>query len=277
MGSATRHRQAFLQNHSMCAFCGGSTPSSTIEHCPPRAMFQNRQWPEGFEFPACQTCNHDSTNDDLLIAMLARMHPFQEKGNLDGAAPGLMAAASRQHPEMFRKMMLGANEARRANRALGLRPGPGQTLQGAPLVNVTDEMREAIDVFAGKLAKGVYYMHTGRIFPNDGCLVLCWFTNTDLLRNGKYPMFEILKDVGGDAPRLVRSAKYLNDQFEYKLSLSDEKHILALQARFGNAFGIIVFGAVAPGWLEQHMRTWSRRCRARMGAHSGSFNRQCCH
>ena len=46
----------------------------------------------------------------------------------------------------------------------------------------------------------------------------------------------------------------MNDQFEYKFSLSDEQHLLALQARFGNAFGIIVFGATTPGWLEQHIR-----------------------
>jgi hypothetical protein len=217
-------------------------------------MFQNRQWPEGFEFPACKACNHGSTNDDLVVAMLARMDPFQDKGNLDGAAPGLMAAAHRQFPGMFRKMMMGANEARRANRELGLRPGPGQTHRDTHLANVTDEMREAVDVLAGKLAKGVYYMHAGRIFPSDGCLVLCWFTNTDLLRDGKYPMFEILKDIGGTAPPLVRSGKYLNDQFEYKFSLSAEKHIFALQARFGNAFGFIVFAATTPGWLEQHVR-----------------------
>jgi hypothetical protein len=69
MGAATRHRQAFLRNHKTCAFCGGGAPSSTIEHCPPRSMFQHRQWPEGFEFPACQACNKGSSDHDLVIAM----------------------------------------------------------------------------------------------------------------------------------------------------------------------------------------------------------------
>jgi hypothetical protein len=248
MGAATQHRQAFLRNHKTCAFCGGGAPSSTIEHCPPRSMFQHRQWPEGFEFPACQACNKGSSDHDLVIAMLARMDPFEDKGNLDGAAEGLMKAAHRQHPELFRKMMMGAN------RELGLRPGPGQTHQDTHLANVTDEMREAVDVFAGKLVKGIYYMHAGAIFPADGCLVMCWFTNTDLLRDGKFQLFDVMKDMAGEAPALVRSGKFLNDQFEYKFSLSDEQHLLALQARFGNAFGLIVFGATTPGWLEQHIR-----------------------
>ena len=67
-------------------------------------MFQNRQWPEGFEFPACEACNHGSDDHDLLIAMLARMDPFEEKGNKDGKLVGLMKLANKQHPGMFGKM-----------------------------------------------------------------------------------------------------------------------------------------------------------------------------
>lgn len=53
MGAATQHRQAFLKPHSICAFCGGKNAATTIEHCPPRAMFEYRSLPEGFEFPSC--------------------------------------------------------------------------------------------------------------------------------------------------------------------------------------------------------------------------------
>jgi hypothetical protein len=93
MGSARRHRKAFLLAHRVCAFCGGVTPSTTVEHCPPRAMFQNRQWPEGFEFPACDRCNCGTSDDDLLIAMLARVDPLENRGDRDGTLPGLMALA----------------------------------------------------------------------------------------------------------------------------------------------------------------------------------------
>ena len=55
-------------------------------------------------------------------------------------------------------------------------------------------------MLARKLAKGVYFREAGAIFPVDGCLVLNWFTNTDLLRDGKYPMFEVLKGIAGAAP-----------------------------------------------------------------------------
>src|SRR5260370_26262593 len=105
MGSATRYRKAFLLAHPVCAFCGDVTPSTTIEHCPPRAMFQNRRWPEGFEFPACDRCNGGTRDDDLLIAMLARVDPLENRGDRDGKAPGLMARAHKRHPGMFQRML----------------------------------------------------------------------------------------------------------------------------------------------------------------------------
>lgn len=250
MGAATRHRREFLKANPRCAFCGGKAEATTIEHCPPRAMFQYRQWPEGFEFPACEDCNHGTGDHDLLIAMLARMDPFEGKGNKDGKLEGIMMMANKQYPGMFEKMMLSASEARRKNRELGLQPDPGKTHQETGAVKVPDEMHDAVCVLGRKLAKGVFYRETGAFFPDDGCLLLNWFTNADLLRSGKYIVFDLLKELGGNAPPLQRSGKYLHDQFEYKLSLSPERDIQIIQARFGNAFGFVVFGCTTPGHLE---------------------------
>jgi len=250
MGAAARHRRKFLGEHPRCAFCGGEAIATTIEHCPPRSMFQFRLWPEGFEFPACEPCNVGTDDQDLLVAMMARMDPFELRGNLDGKHVGLMKAANRQFPGLFEKMMPSASEARRSNRELGLHPEPGQTHQETGTVKVPDEFHTAVCVLARKLSKGIYYRDAGRPFPDDGCLLLNWFTNADILRDGKYMVFDLLKELGGTAPPLQRGGTYLNDQFEYKLSLSPEKDILVLQAKFGNAFGFVVFGSTLPGKLE---------------------------
>lgn len=213
-------------------------------------MFQYRQWPEGFEFPSCEACNHGTNNHDLLISMLARMDPFEGKGNKDGTLHGLMKMTNKQYPGMFEKMMPSANESRRKNRELSLQLAPGQTHQDTGVVNVPNQMHDAVCVLALKLAKGVFYREAGAIFPDGGCLLLNWFTNADFLRSGKYVVFDLLKELGGNAPPLQRSGRHLNDQFEYKLSLSADRDILIIQARFGNAFGLIVFGSTIPGCLE---------------------------
>jgi hypothetical protein len=214
-------------------------------------MFQHRQWPEGFEFPACAACNHGSDDHDLLVAMLARMDPLEEKGDLDGRLEGLMKAVHRQYPRLFPKMALSANEARRRNRELGLERAPGQTHQERGAVRVTEEFDDAVRVLATKLAKGVYYRETGRVFPYDGALLFRWFTNVELVRDGEYEVFRKLSGIAGGIPKLQRSQKLLNDQFEYKWSLSPDKDVFVLQAVFGKAFGLVVFGSAKPGVLEE--------------------------
>lgn len=77
-----------------------------------------------------------------------------------------------------------------------------------------------------------------------------WFTNADLLREGRHPVFDLLENTASNAPALYRTGRYLNDQFEYKLSLSPDQHIFALQAKFGTAFGLVIFGSTTPGLLE---------------------------
>ena len=251
MGTATRKRKEdFYREHPFCAFCGGSVPATTVEHCPPRAMFQNKQWPEGFEFPACFDCNHGSSNDDLLVAMLARVNPFEETGDTDGRFSGLVKGVNTQFPGLLQKMMPSAVEARQSNRRLNLTPGPGQTHQETGAVKITTEVDDAVSTFARKLAKSIYYKDAGKTFPKEGCLLMNWFTNEQLFKDGRYISFEILKEVDGVIPSLVRTGKYLNDQFEYKLSMSNELDVFMLQAMFGQAFGLVIYGSSVPGKLE---------------------------
>jgi hypothetical protein len=238
----------------MCVFCGGNTPATTMEHCPPRAMFQNRQWPEGFEFPACDACNHGTADADVLVAMLSRMDPIEEKGDLDGKQNGLMRNTHKQFPGMFQKMILSPIEARRQNRAMGITPKPGQTHQEAAGVRVTPEMHRAVCVFSSKLAKAIFFMETGSIFPADGGLMLNWFSNADLLPNGRYKVFDILGPLGGEVRELKRSGKSLNSQFEFKITMSADKTLLVIQAAFGKAFGTVTIGTSTPGRLEAFRR-----------------------
>lgn len=213
-------------------------------------MFQFRQWPEGFEFPACVGCNSGTSNHDLLIAMLARMDPFEEKGNLDDRLEGLMRQTNRQFPGLFDKMRLSAAEARKNNRILGLQPEVGQTQQETGVIRIPEEFNEAVCRLALKLSKGIFYRESGKIFPNDGCLILNWFTNADLVRHEKYVILDLLKEMGGIVPPVTRSGKFLNEQFVYKLSMSPEANLIVVQAIFGNVFGLVTIGSALPGSLE---------------------------
>lgn len=250
MGAAARHRREFLKTHTQCAFCGGNALATTIEHCPPRAMFQNKQWPEGFEFPSCNSCNLGTSDQDLLVAMIARMDPFSGMGDKDGKLTGLMRMTNRQFPGLFEKMIPSAVEARTSNRKLGISPKQGQTHQEVGGIKITDEFHQAVCTMAKKLAKGIYYQQKVKPFPNHGGLILNWFTNVELFKHGKYLIFEALRELTGNTPVLKRTGQFLNDQFAYKLSITEEQDIFVIQAKFGNAFGIVVVGSSKQGKLE---------------------------
>lgn len=178
------------------------------------------------------------------------MDPFEEAGDLDGRQTGLMAMAHKQFPGMFERMLPTAVDARRKNRVLGVKPAHGQTHQEVGGINVTPEMNRAVGVLAAKLTKGIYYREAGQIFPGHGCLMVNWFSNEQIVRSGKYPVFELLQQLGGIVPAVQRSGKYLHDQFQYKLNLSNDRELVVVQAQFGRAFGMVVVGSTNPGQLE---------------------------
>ncbi len=233
MGAAKNRKEAFLRMHPRCIFCGGESPATTIEHCPPRAMFLHRSWPESFEFSSCELCNHGSSDDDLLVAAIARLGDFNDSSNKDGKLLGLLKQTNAQFPGLIKKMIPSSIEVRRHNRALGIDPLHGQTQQEAGPLTIPNEIHDAVCVFASKLAKAIYYREVRSIFPVEGCLLLNWFTNSDLIRAGTYPVLERLKEIGGVAPHLQRGGKYLNDQFEFKFSITDQREAFILQAVFG--------------------------------------------
>jgi hypothetical protein len=251
MGMSRKRKDAFKAAHPFCIFCGGQAEATTIEHCPPRAMFQNRDWPEGFEFPACADCNNGSADDDLIVSFLARTDPFNDTGNIDGRVPAIIDSVHQKFPGLIRKMLPSANEARRINERLGIAPAAGRTNQEAGAVHVTDEMHQAVGVFAAKLVKAIYYMQTSTPFPSGARLAMRWFTNAELLtNNGRYSTFDLLQEMAGFAPELRRAKSFLNDQFSYKVSLSEERDLISLQAKLGQGFGFVVFACTIPERLD---------------------------
>jgi hypothetical protein len=250
MGMSKIRKQQFFATNPNCVFCGGSTPATTIEHCPPKAMFDNKEWPEGFEFSSCSACNNGTSDQDLIVAWMARVDFTDQSQTSDQRTEGLLKRMNLQHPNMLRKMLPSSIEARGNNRLLGITPPKGKTHTETGVINITTEMTNAIQTFAKKLAKGIYFMHTGKIFPCDGCLMLGWFTNVEFIKSSGFIPFDVIKDVAGKIPPIVRNGKSLDNRFSYKLSISAEIDLFVLQAMFGNSFGLMIFGATQVGQLE---------------------------
>ncbi len=243
-------KAAFFAENPYCIFCGGSTPATTKEHCPPKALFQNKECPEGYIFPACQACNRGTSDDDALIGMLGRMNPFSEENNLDGKVPGLIMNANHQHPGLVSDMLdLSPVQARKAARELNIPRPAGLTYQQSGIVNVTDHMDHSVSVFAKKLSKALYFKATGKIFPSDGEIQLSWFTNVDFFRHGTFPTLDAFKDINAVKPKLERNRKDLSNQFDYRFTVSADGKLCLLRAVFGKAFGFVTILSPVAGTL----------------------------
>lgn len=253
MGKQARAKKAaFFAKNPYCIFCGGATIATTIEHCPPRALFIDRHAPDGYIFPACKACNGGTSDDDALIAMLGRMNPFTTENNLDGKVPGLIKNASRQHPGLIIDMLdLSPVQARKAARDLKITRPAGLTYQQSGIVNVTDHMDQSVRVFAKKLSKAVYFKETGKIFPIDGEIQLNWFTNVDLFRYGTFPVLDAFAEIAADKPKIERNRQDLSNQFDYRFSVSSDGKYAVLRALFGKAFGFVTILSPIAGMLTE--------------------------
>src|SRR5580704_6101100 len=75
MANRTEIRKKFFVDHPLCCFCGGVRRASTEDHQPARSFFDQRRWPEGYNFPACERCNAASRSFENVFAVLVRMGP----------------------------------------------------------------------------------------------------------------------------------------------------------------------------------------------------------
>jgi hypothetical protein len=115
VGEAKRKKGKLIGAGSPCIFCGGQRVATTQEHCPPRALFREKKWPEGYVFPACEECNWGTSDDDLMVAFLAHLTKAGNKG------AGLMHQVNRQFPGFIDGMFQRSTaEARRLGRKVGL-------------------------------------------------------------------------------------------------------------------------------------------------------------
>lgn len=132
-----------------------------------------------------------------------------------------------------------------------MRIGPGQTYQSLGIVNVTDEMHDAVESFAAKLTKAVFHMQTSSIFPTNGGIWFQWFTNAQLREHGKISILEAMATIAATSPTLKRNGKDLRDQFDYKYSVDEEGALHMLQVVVGQSFGFVTIFSPVPGKLEE--------------------------
>ena len=172
MGEARRKLEIFLEKNPFCVLCGGAKKAESRDHIPPKSMFLNGLWPEGYIFGACDTCNKGSSQDDQLIAFIAKMCHDMNAEDFERELKKQMHGIQYMDRDFFNYMFgVTVREKRNFAKEANLVKRAGESHADIPIVHMPPRVAEAVEVFAAKVTKAVYYKLTTKILAGVQCLV----------------------------------------------------------------------------------------------------------
>lgn len=257
MSEKNYRRKLFFKKHPYCCYCGGGVPATTVDHNPARALFLNRQWPDGYEFPACLDCNNMASSHEALFALLCQLGGTHKKphGNHANDLKKHFMGAARRFPEAMQNLAvpITANHARSIDMETGLSRLPGQTYGGSALFTLDHpEFRVALDAGFAKLAMALFYKHAGRILPPHGVVAFQHFTNTQYAAARHFYDHIRLNLVKEESPVHHRTSG-LQDQFSYRWFKHSDGQFLCFWIQIHNTFSIIALAGDTPmDWSQLH-------------------------
>jgi hypothetical protein len=233
----------FLKSHPMCCFCGGSEPATTVDHQPAKILFPDKRRPKGLEFPACKTCNRQSSADECLLAFVSRLTGAMRNPGAkpDSGFSRALESIRSFHPGLFplaTKMVW--VESR-------------QALMPAMDVNRA-EINEGICRVAAKLALATYYLDCGRIAGPATRICTQW------AHNQRRNEAELVHELLGKFPRtreLRQGAWNTSDSFFIRYLV--EGDVIQIAAVINESVALMaqfLEGAQATDW-ERLSFTWA--------------------
>ncbi len=246
MGQAKHKRQAhaaILAAHSGCIYCAATNVATTIEHMPPISVFEGRQRPKGFEFPACGPCNNGTSHSDLVAALLARIWPDANSEIQKKDVRKLLRAVANNIPQLLHEMNIGRAGEKLARKQHNLPIDAHPMRANGPILT------HHIHTFAAKFGFALHHEVNGEPLPATGGVQVMWFSNVQAL-NDQIP--QMLVDVLPIPSTLQQGAKSVAEQFKYSFATAERDHLLYL-ASFNKSFAVAGITAMDRTlYLEKH-------------------------
>ncbi|MCK9201573.1 MAG: hypothetical protein M0P59_08710 [Gallionella sp.] len=250
MGKTKRlDKQNFLKKHPFCCFCGGTKPAEEIDHVPGRVFFRDRQWPDGYIFPACIECNRATRYEEKVIALLCRFNNSNET-EIDHAEFEKMAREVARHdPEFISDIRpLSANETRRFLRDHNIEKPTTITTAEIPIVKIGDIVNKSVRKFGRKLFLALWFKHTGMALPKSGAMRIVWMTNASpaIDDTALIAMFNTLNGI----PPIIKNSRHLHDQFTYRYVVTATGDGAGFFVWFRQSFGLLCTMAVDKSMIK---------------------------
>ncbi len=239
----------FLLAHPYCCFCGGSEPSTTIDHIPPKACFPDGYWPEDFEFPACEVCNQGSKRDDQLTGFYTQLLDFNESNRTPHDAAKmtkLRDAILRNYPDALPD----------TSRSLPINQ-VGAIITPSPVaisVQRPAAFAQTMETLQRKLTHALYYREVGKPLTKSHA----YLSEHYQIQGSDHTLTKFLGELLPDETIGTRiDRKDYGERFGYKSGYKDKDDFFMYGAQFGK--GLIVWGIVlGPGMSVNDLAAYLR-------------------
>ena len=249
MGDRRRRRDAFFKAHPYCCFCGGTTPATTQDHQPGRVFFKGREWPEGFVFPACESCNDVSRTSEKVLAIL-----IHGEGDSDdrGKFESLLRSVNTEFPDLVPGMLPSSTrEVRQILAERGVAKPEGTAFADLPLIKLDKTFWEPhLATFARKLLLAFHYQCFGSPLPLTGAMWHFVHTNFDRVA-GEFPeeVLQLAKNIAMPS----RQKRLLGDQFGIRWNFVPGQRTGLFVAQF---HGRLAVSGVTTETPERFKKAW---------------------
>lgn len=251
MNQSKAKKAKFFAAHPYCCFCGGGVPATTEDHIPGRTIFENKAWPEGFVFPACRACNYESSDDEVVLALITRVSEKEKTPNQHKEIQSKIHEFKKQHPEIAKNIRHYTRAAeKRLYESLNISPWNPDTQEPRKAAVFPRETFERIENFGRKLGKALHYLHTKKILPKEG-VVNCKAITKVQLHLIADDFFQSVSHTHLNHS-IIRNAKPLVDQFVYRYLIDPETLAGLYIVAFGtDAVILLIKVEPRPGLLPQ--------------------------
>jgi len=248
MGAANKRIERFKDAQPFCIYCGGAAEGTTVDHMPPRALFDGRHRPKGLEFMSCTACNSGTRNSESIVALVSRVYPDTGNSERIKELERIMRGVEHKNPGLLASMRPSFRQKKAIRRANG---GELHVLNlNQPAIHA------AVRQFGAKLGLALHYETTRRIVPSIGGVAVFWFSNYDAVQ-GRVP--SNLIELCGDPRTLAQGRFSVGGQFTYASKATDDKRVSAHYATFRLSFCMTMFvaediAALGPEKVDQIFR-----------------------
>lgn len=242
MGEAKNRKRRFLADNPNCCFCGGGEPATTIDHVPPRTCFPDRIGPEGFEFPACASCQNASRLDELALGFFVRLIDHDEANYRESQSDTSLAGLKNNLPHLLPRFDLPGPAKRRAYKDFGVEKPGGVFSSDLPIVGLPEEAHEPLLRYARKMACALFYREMGRAAPLDYSVWATWSQVQNRAQMERWRKF------GEMTPLITKGGRTnldLGNRFAYRCNKRTSPDMFAAIAQFGQGM-VIAMAVVNP-------------------------------